>query len=342
MKLGFRALFLLVTSFLIASPPSSIGQGNGQTTASMTQVWIPEGTLIEAQLEKSLDANKAQVDDSLTLEVKTDVRNGTKGALLIPRHARLLARVSSVTVPSGKKGQAELSIEVLSVEWKGGFAKLDCRIVQADTATVQVPTITAPAYGAPECVVERGERGGTFTRCYPNLAPRRNLPQLPPALVFVVFVTDGKLVFPSSNHSLPAGTMFLLEHRVPSESTKAFESSRDAALKGEAEAQFRVGRMYHGGVGVAQNYAQAAEWYGKAAEQGHSRAQNNLGVLYAQGQGVPQDYATAYVWFSLASAAAQEETKAALQLLESMMTPAQIAEGKRRAEEWVKQHPASH
>ncbi len=49
--------------------------------------------------------------------------------------------------------------------------------------------------------------------------------------------------------------------------------------------------MYDKGLGVTQDYAQAAKWYRKAAEQGHAYAQFNLGYMYRFGQGVPQDYA---------------------------------------------------
>jgi hypothetical protein len=100
--------------------------------------------------------------------------------------------------------------------------------------------------------------------------------------------------------------------------------------------------MYYRGEGVTKSYVQAAEWYGKAAKQGHAKAQNNLAVMYAEGQGVPRDDVTSYMWFTLAGSAKPDKNAANLQLLESRMTPEQIAEGKRRAEEWLKQHPPSH
>jgi len=65
----------------------------------------------------------------------------------------------------------------------------------------------------------------------------------------------------------------------------------------DAEAQFNLGLQFAIGVGEAQDYAQAAEWYRKAAEQNHSLAQLNLGIMYAQGQGVAQDDAQSVVWF---------------------------------------------
>ena len=47
------------------------------------------------------------------------------------------------------------------------------------------------------------------------------------------------------------------------------------------------------GRGVAQDYAQARQWYQKAAEAGNADAMVNLGFLYEKGWGVTQDYAQA-------------------------------------------------
>jgi len=65
----------------------------------------------------------------------------------------------------------------------------------------------------------------------------------------------------------------------------------------DAEAQFNLGLQFAIGVGAAQNYAQAADWYRRAAEQNHGLAQLNLGIMYAQGQGVVRDDAQSAVWF---------------------------------------------
>jgi TPR repeat protein len=43
-------------------------------------------------------------------------------------------------------------------------------------------------------------------------------------------------------------------------------------------------------VSVAQSYERAAEFYKQAAAKGNTNAQFNLGGLYYDGQGVPQSY----------------------------------------------------
>lgn len=62
-----------------------------------------------------------------------------------------------------------------------------------------------------------------------------------------------------------------------------------AAEGGDLEAQTNVGEIYERGLGVAPDYAAAAQWYQKAADKGYSRAIFNLGTLYEQGLGVEKD-----------------------------------------------------
>ena len=81
----------------------------------------------------------------------------------------------------------------------------------------------------------------------------------------------------------------------------ALQIFRSLAEKGNPKGQTGVGRMYHQGWGVPQDYAEAAKWYRKAAEQGYPGAQNNLGVMYGKGQGVPQDIVKATEWYRRAA-----------------------------------------
>lgn len=57
--------------------------------------------------------------------------------------------------------------------------------------------------------------------------------------------------------------------------------------------------MYHDGRGMPQDYKEAVKWYHQAAEQGNADAQFKLGRMYANGYGVPQDYVQAHMWFNL-------------------------------------------
>jgi uncharacterized protein len=109
---------------------------------------------------------------------------------------------------------------------------------------------------------------------------------------------------------------------------------RPLADAGNANAQFRLGYMYHDGQGVPQDYEAAAAWYRRAAEQGNQFAQFNLGVMYEIGQGVPQDYVLAHMWFNLAAVQNHIGAIKNRDLVSAKMTPAQIADAWRQAREW--------
>jgi len=99
-------------------------------------------------------------------------------------------------------------------------------------------------------------------------------------------------------------------------------------------AQSLLGVMYNNGQGVPQDDTEAGKWYRLAAEQGHSGAQDLLGDMYHYGQGVPRDDALAHMWATLAAAQGNENAVKGRDLLEELMTPAQLAEAQRLAREW--------
>src|ERR1043166_475505 len=73
------------------------------------------------------------------------------------------------------------------------------------------------------------------------------------------------------------------------------------AEKGNAEAQYYVGKIYEGGLGTEPDYKSAASWYEKAAAAGHSASQFSLGALYEKGLGVPADTTKAFDLYRRAS-----------------------------------------
>jgi len=89
---------------------------------------------------------------------------------------------------------------------------------------------------------------------------------------------------------------------VPQDYAQARQWWEKAAIQGNADAQYNLGFLYDNGQGVSQDYAQARQWYEKAAIQGNANAQANIGRMYANGQGGPQDYALARQWYAKAIA----------------------------------------
>lgn len=126
------------------------------------------------------------------------------------------------------------------------------------------------------------------------------------------------------------GKLYFLGQGVPQNNTTAREWFEKSAAQGNADAQNNLGFLYEKAQG---DYAKAREWYEKAAAQRHAAAQSNLGWLYAYGRGVPQDHVRAYMWWSLAAAqstgSAEESEESILDKLTRRMTPAQIVEAQR-------------
>jgi hypothetical protein len=100
--------------------------------------------------------------------------------------------------------------------------------------------------------------------------------------------------------------------------------------QGDPEAQFLLGFKYLVGDGdcFPTDSGEAAKWFRVGAEQGNGGAQDMLGKLYMQGNGVATDYVQAYKWFRLAGASVSQDG------VGLKMTPAQIDEAKRLAQEW--------
>jgi len=116
----------------------------------------------------------------------------------------------------------------------------------------------------------------------------------------------------------------------------------ERALKGDAEAQFDLGKNYEAGrIGLPKDFVQAEHWYREAANQGDPFAQASLAILYGFGKGVPPDLVQALMWYDLAV----DHTKGGDQVsiremrddLAGRMTKEQIAEARRLAEEWKPQ-----
>jgi TPR repeat protein len=104
--------------------------------------------------------------------------------------------------------------------------------------------------------------------------------------------------------ALCGAAIFWLVHREKAIDRKLAEDARilrEQGERGDAKAQFNLGKMYFQGHGVPRDYVEAVRWYRKAAEQGDAKAQNNLALMYSQGVGVPLDYAEAVRWYRKAA-----------------------------------------
>jgi len=106
-----------------------------------------------------------------------------------------------------------------------------------------------------------------------------------------------------------------------------------AAEQGDAGGQFSLGGCYKNGSGVAQDHVEAVKWFRKSAEQGDAGGQLALGWCYETGKGVAKNFVEAYALYNLHRSNFKD-----LGYLEELMSPAQIAAGKKRTIELQKSY----
>lgn len=123
---------------------------------------------------------------------------------------------------------------------------------------------------------------------------------------------------------------------VPKDAAMAVEWWQKAAEQGHASAQFFLGVKYEEGDGVPKDATRAVGWYQKAAAQGDALAQANLGIMYYTGEGISKDMVRAYALFNLSAAQGNTGGIKGRDLLEKILTPAQLTEAQRLASNWKK------
>ncbi len=105
------------------------------------------------------------------------------------------------------------------------------------------------------------------------------------------------------------GRLYEFGKGYPQDKAQGIAWIRKAAAQNHADAQQELGVIYATGDGVKRDDVQAVAWFRKAAMQGESTAQYNLGLLYAKGQGVTKDYAQAIAWWRKAAVQGSEDAQ---------------------------------
>jgi TPR repeat protein len=113
----------------------------------------------------------------------------------------------------------------------------------------------------------------------------------------------------------------------------AAQAYREAAGRGEAPAEFALGRMYADGQGVPRDLTQALMLFRAAAQKGNPGAQFRLAAMMATGDGAPKDNAQAGTW--LMKSAAGGYAPAQLKLAELYARGAGVSRDIHQAAEWA-------
>jgi TPR repeat protein len=113
---------------------------------------------------------------------------------------------------------------------------------------------------------------------------------------------------------------------------------RFPAQSGSTYAQYLMGYLFESGKGLAPNYPEAVKWYTLAAEKGDTRSQLALAYLLADEKSGNRDLVAAHMWANLAAAQLSgSERKAAEQqrdYLASKLTPEQLVKAQQMARDF--------
>jgi TPR repeat protein len=122
----------------------------------------------------------------------------------------------------------------------------------------------------------------------------------------------------AKGHATDQVFLAILYHKgvgVPQDYAQAVKWYERAAIQGNAQAISLLALLYYLGDEIPQDYGKAREWYEQGAALGYADAQYGLGVMYAEGKGVPQDYGKAREWYEKAAAQGYAEAQSNLGLL---------------------------
>ena len=115
----------LMCVLLAASLAGAVAQAGAQSAASTGQAapqagpTLAPGTVLGAELSKSVDAKKAKVGQEVVAKAVADLRD-TNGNVVIPRGAKLVGHVTQAQAASKEQPQSSLGIIFDKVEAKHG------------------------------------------------------------------------------------------------------------------------------------------------------------------------------------------------------------------------------
>jgi hypothetical protein len=93
---------------------------------------------------------------------------------------------------------------------------------------------------------------------------------------------------------------------------KALPYLQYAARAGDTTAQIKLGYMYEKGIGVDQDWEEAAAYYYDAAQLGEPQEMKNLGQMYEYGMGVPEYWNDAAHWYEKGARLGNVQAQSAL------------------------------
>ncbi|MBI2994705.1 MAG: SEL1-like repeat protein [Gammaproteobacteria bacterium] len=228
-----------------------------------------------------------------------DISNGTPEAT--PLESPEENTAASATTPP--------STDALAVDLGEAGARADQNVLDSTAEEQSVEAAPEPEALDDEETVEEGEKQGFFKRLF-SRQEKADTPAVPeeiPAEETVAMVSPeaGAGEFRADAGELDAALRAVQAGKY----ADAFPVLRSFAAQGDPVAQFRVGTLYHQGLGVERDLSAAAQWYRRSAEQGNADAEYSLANMYLMGEGLEQDYGKARQWYQQAAAQGHEAAK---------------------------------
>jgi localization factor PodJL len=171
----------------------------------------------------------------------------------------------------------------------------------AEAPPESAPATGATEGGAPVAEPESAMRptaalpsGVTATSAHPNARPG--------AIVAGPLAPRGVSLEQAAQNGDTVAQYELALQRISARRTgEGVQLLRNAANRGLAMAQYRLGKLYERGEGVPADLTMARQWTERAAGAGNRRAMHDLGVYFARGEGATLDEAAAFRWFRQAA-----------------------------------------
>ena len=123
------------------------------------------------------------------------------------------------------------------------------------------------------------------------------------------------------------------DHEVAADPAQARTLLERAADANHADALFRLGKLYHDGVGGPRDLPQAFALYTRAAKRGIPEAQHNVGAMLVSARGVKRDYVEGLAWLIVAEQSGALSDAVARTRERLKGRPKDIAAAERRAAE---------
>jgi uncharacterized protein len=117
----------------------------------------------------------------------------------------------------------------------------------------------------------------------------------------------------SADHGYDWGQINLADMMQTSPAHRDYAKARrllnEAIAQGNSSAMNRLGSLERDGVGGAQDFDRAFDWFSRAANRGYGWGMVNLAYLYANGQGVAKNCEQAKAWLAKAVAGGAQDIK---------------------------------